>query len=227
VSTAVTGLSNALSFSPLSVAQLTSITTGALQSYTGGSSAAVSGDSASISGPGKLLSEPQQLQQKDPTKFQEVVSQIATQLQSAAQQAGQGPQADFLSSLAQKLQNVASTGDLSQLQPPGPPPDLAQQAYASGAQGPSASQGLLALLEQSSGSSSSSTQQTSGASQSASQALLALLEQSSGGSCSTQRTSGSSNQTSSQTSSSQSGSSIDLQQLFTNILSEVTKALSS
>jgi hypothetical protein len=74
------------------------------------------GDSAQISGPGKLFAELQQLQSQNPTKFTQVVSDIATQLQTAAQQAT-GNQANFLTNLADRFQTVANTGDLSSLRP--------------------------------------------------------------------------------------------------------------
>jgi hypothetical protein len=91
--------------------------------------------SAAISAAGKLLSNLQQLQMQNPAKFKQVVSQIASQLQTAAQQT-QGPQSDLLSNLAAKFQSVANGGSLSQLQPG----QLqhhhhrAQQAYGQGAQ---------------------------------------------------------------------------------------------
>ncbi len=69
-----------------------------------------------ISGPGQLLSNLQQLQTQNPAKFQQVVSQIASQLQTAAKQT-QGPQSTFLASLAAQFQSVANGGSLSQLQP--------------------------------------------------------------------------------------------------------------
>jgi hypothetical protein len=73
--------------------------------------------SANISGPGQLFSELQQLQAQDPTKFQQVVSQIANQLQSAAQQQGSSSQGSFLTNLANTFKNIANGGDLSQLKP--------------------------------------------------------------------------------------------------------------
>ena len=137
-------------------AQQLSGVNGAASSLTGGEGGGgVAPTSASISGPGQLLSNLQQLQAQDPTKFQQVVSQIATQLQSAAQQA-QGPQSTFLSNLASQFQNVANGGSLSQLQPqqhhhhhhP------AQQAYSQNSQ--SQPQGIAGLA-QPSGSQSSGT----------------------------------------------------------------------
>jgi hypothetical protein len=111
--------------------------------------------STTISGPGQLLGNLQQLQAQDPTKFQQVVSQIATQLQSAAQQA-QGPQSNLLSNLATKFQNVASGGSLSQLQPQQHHHHHhAQQAYSQNSQ--NQPQGVAALVQPSGSQSSSSS----------------------------------------------------------------------
>ncbi|HZU38730.1 MAG TPA: hypothetical protein VFA18_22575 [Gemmataceae bacterium] len=71
---------------------------------------------AAISGPGQLYSNLQQLKAQSPAKFQQVVSAIASQLQSAAQQQGSTPTGQYLSQLASQFQNVAQNGDLSQLQ---------------------------------------------------------------------------------------------------------------
>ncbi len=92
-----------------------------LGSSSASSSAAGAGQtgqsSANISPLAQLLSDLQQLQAKSPDQFKQVVTQIASQLQAAAQQQGQTSQGQFLTDLAGKFQNVASTGDLSQLQP--------------------------------------------------------------------------------------------------------------
>jgi hypothetical protein len=107
--------------------------------------------SASISAPGQLLSELQQLQAQDPTKFTQVVGQIASQLQTAAQQS-QGGQADFLSNVAQQFQSVANGGSLTQLQ--GHNHDHRVPAtYASGGSG--ASQSLAGAAPQGSASTAS------------------------------------------------------------------------
>jgi hypothetical protein len=81
------------------------------------------GASANISGPGQLFSNLQQLQSQNPTEFTQLVSQIASQIQSASQSV-QGPLAQYLQSLSNSFQSVASTGNLNQLQqtPPLPPP---------------------------------------------------------------------------------------------------------
>ncbi len=73
------------------------------------------GSSTTISGFGQLLSALQQLQTQDSTQFNQTVSQISSQLQSAAQQQGQSSQGNALTNLANQFQNVANTGDLSQL----------------------------------------------------------------------------------------------------------------
>lgn len=73
-------------------------------------------DSASISGVGQLLSALQQLRSQSPTKFTQTVSQIASQLQDAAQQQGQTGQGKALSNLAAQFQSAATSGDLSAIQ---------------------------------------------------------------------------------------------------------------
>jgi len=73
--------------------------------------------SASFSPLGSLLSNLQQLQAQNPTQFNQVVTQTAGQLQAAAQRQGQTPAGQFLATLADKFQNIADGGDLSQLQP--------------------------------------------------------------------------------------------------------------
>jgi hypothetical protein len=121
--------------------------------------------SASISGAGQLLSNLEQLQTQDPTQFTQVVSQIASQLQTAAQQA-QGTQSEFLSNLAAQFQSVANGGSLSQLQPQqGQQAQQgdqiehhhhhhAQQAYSQNTQGQS--QGVASLAQTSATQSSGS-----------------------------------------------------------------------
>jgi hypothetical protein len=137
-------------------AQQLSGVNGAASTLTGGEGGGgVAPTSTSISGPGQLLSNLQQLQAQDPTKFQQVVSQIATQLQSAAQQT-QGPQSNSLSNLATKFQNIASGGSLSQLQPQQHHHQHhAQQAYSQNSQ--SQPQGIAALAQPSGSQSSSSS----------------------------------------------------------------------
>jgi hypothetical protein len=121
-------------------------------------------DSQRISGAGQLFSKLQQLQQQDPTKFKQVLTQIASELQTAAQQQGQGNQAQFLTQLANKFQTAAQTGDLTPLQPQQGVQGAhhghhhrAQQAYGQNQQNP---QQLLVNSLQSASQQSASGQQT-------------------------------------------------------------------
>lgn len=100
--------------------QVSTVATGGSGSDRAGAAAApsttrVGQDQAQISGPGQLLSQLQQLQAQDPTTFQNLVSNIATELQTAAQQTT-GDLSQILANLANQFQ-AASTGDLSQVQP--------------------------------------------------------------------------------------------------------------
>lgn len=93
--------------------------------------------SASISTPGQFLSEMQQLSQQNPTEFKVVAAQVAASFQNAASQTS-GPQAKFLSSLANQFSQAAQTGSL---QPPqGSQSGQSVQALQ-GPQGTQASQG--------------------------------------------------------------------------------------
>ncbi|MGD0209919.1 MAG: hypothetical protein ABSC14_02935 [Desulfomonilia bacterium] len=77
------------------------------------------GDSVNVSQSSQLFSQLQQLQQSDPDKFKQVMTNIAGELQSAAQ-GKDGFEAKLFSDLATKFQNVANGGDISQLMPPTP-----------------------------------------------------------------------------------------------------------
>jgi hypothetical protein len=78
--------------------------------------AQIGASSTSISKPGELMSKLQQLQQQDPAKLKEVAGELSQSLKTAAQSAT-GADAQKLNKLADGLANVASTGDLSSLQP--------------------------------------------------------------------------------------------------------------
>lgn len=78
---------------------------------------------ATLSTPGQLFGELQQLSQQDPAKFKAVAAQLATTFQNAASQAS-GPQAQFLTQLANQFTQAAQTGTLQ-------PPQGAQGAGAS------------------------------------------------------------------------------------------------
>lgn len=69
---------------------------------------------ATISTPGQLFGELQQLSQQNPSKFKAVAAQLASTFQNAASQAT-GPQAQFLTQLANQFTQASQTGTL---QPP-------------------------------------------------------------------------------------------------------------
>ena len=77
--------------------------------------------STDVSKPGELLSKLEQLKEKDPTKFKQVMSDMATKLKNLASSDTDSAGAKRLTDLASKFQTAADTGDLSALQPPKPP----------------------------------------------------------------------------------------------------------
>jgi hypothetical protein len=80
-------------------------------------------DNSRLSPFAQLMSTLQQLQQSDPTKYQQVTRQIATNLQSAAQTAqsdGDATAANQLNQLANEFSNASKSGQLPNMQ------DLAQ-----------------------------------------------------------------------------------------------------
>ena len=87
------------------------------------SSLVQSSDNSRLSPFAQLLNTLQQLQQSDPTKYQQVTGQIATNLQSAAQTAqsdGNTTAANQLNQLATDFTNASKSGQLPNVQ------DLAQ-----------------------------------------------------------------------------------------------------
>jgi len=78
----------------------------------------VSGDSVNFSEVGQLFQELQQLQTSDPTALKKVLEDAATKFSTAAQQATDPTQANFLTNLADRFQKAADTGDLSALRQP-------------------------------------------------------------------------------------------------------------
>ncbi len=81
------------------------------------SSGSGAGDSTTVSKVGQLYSELQQLQTQDPSKFQQVTAQIASQLHAASQQVT-GSESHFLSNLSDKFQTASTTGSLASLLTP-------------------------------------------------------------------------------------------------------------
>jgi hypothetical protein len=97
------------------VAALQALST--LNASTGASGVASVGltqSSASISGLGQLFSNLQQLASQNPTQFQQVATQIASEIQTASQQQT-GPASQFLNQLGTSLQQFATTGTMPQL----------------------------------------------------------------------------------------------------------------
>jgi hypothetical protein len=118
-------------------------------------------DTGQLSPYAQLISTLQQLQQSNPAQYQQVTQQIATNLQSAsqnAQTAGNSTAATQLSQLASDFTSAATTGQLPNLQ------DLAK-AIGGGHYGHSSG---------ASGSSSASAASSTGASQALSQFLASL-----------------------------------------------------
>lgn len=71
---------------------------------------------ANISGPGRMFHQLSELSKSDPTKFKQVVSDMASALRADAQNAT-GDQASRLSQLADRLDKVAQSGNLSDMAP--------------------------------------------------------------------------------------------------------------
>ncbi|MGA2113692.1 MAG: hypothetical protein ABSH56_02950 [Bryobacteraceae bacterium] len=101
-------------------------TTTAASSATGTASAS---DSTHLSPFAQLMSTLQQLQQSNPTEYQQVTAQIATNLQNAAQTAqsdGNATAASQLNTLANDFTTASQTGQLPNIQ------DLAQAVSGGG-----------------------------------------------------------------------------------------------
>jgi hypothetical protein len=77
-----------------------------------------------VSPGGDLMSKLAKLQQQDPAKFKEVVSQIATDVKAAAGKAT-GEQATELNKIADNFSQAATTGSLQSMQPAGGGPGAA------------------------------------------------------------------------------------------------------
>jgi hypothetical protein len=98
---------------------LTTNTTGNSVNSAAVSSVAPPSDNGQLSPFAQLMSTLQQLQQSDPSKYQQVTQQIATNLQSAAQTAqadGNTSAASQLSQLATDFTNASQSGQLPNVQ---------------------------------------------------------------------------------------------------------------
>jgi hypothetical protein len=124
----INSLSNSLLQSILtSAVHSTGMTTGTANNSLSGvgalSSASLQPDNNQLSPFAQLMSELQKLQQSDPAKYQQVTSQIATNLQTAAQTAtaaGNTSAATQLNQLSSDFANASKSGQLPSVQ------DLAQ-----------------------------------------------------------------------------------------------------
>jgi hypothetical protein len=138
------GNRNAIQFA-MSIGAMTNLTTNYLQSILGpalqGTGLTANTSSSSVNQPGQqsdsgqlspfaqLLSTLQQLQQANPTQYQQVTQQIGTNLQNAAQTAtsdGNTSAATQLNQLATDFTNASQSGQLPNIQ------DLAQAAGGGG-----------------------------------------------------------------------------------------------
>jgi hypothetical protein len=172
--------SSSMSISPLNLGSLQSIVGTALQSVgistNSNSSVSSSSSTSSVQQPdngrlspfAQLMSTLQQLQQSNPTQYQQVTQQIATNLQSASQTA----QADGNTTLASQLNQLGT--DFSNASKSGQLPNVQDLAQAVGG-GHHHHHHAHAASSDSDSSSSSSTSSTSSTSTSSSQSLSQLL----------------------------------------------------
>ena len=107
IDAAITGVFGALPVNPSSPMTPTS----GQPDGVGGTSAV-----ARVSGPGELMSRLADLQKSEPARFKPAVAQMASDLRERANLLG-GARAEELSSLAERLAQVAESGDLSALRP--------------------------------------------------------------------------------------------------------------
>jgi hypothetical protein len=116
----ISGIYNSLltsqTSSTSSVSQVNNNTAGA--SLIGATDGSNNVDGIDMSKPGKLFSELKQLQQSDPTKFKQVVTDIANKLDAASKDPANSSASTMLSNMASKFKDVANGGDISELQPP-------------------------------------------------------------------------------------------------------------
>ncbi|MCE5200874.1 MAG: hypothetical protein ABFD54_09835 [Armatimonadota bacterium] len=117
----VNNYSSALSIADLYATQSTDEVSSDTSLSVSTSSSSVSlADSLDLSKPAEIYSKLQELAKSDPEKLKEVCAKIADKLSSAAEESSGGDN-KMLSDLAEKFQNVAEGGDVSQLKPPEPP----------------------------------------------------------------------------------------------------------
>ena len=111
------------------VTSTTASSTGAVQRRDSSIPPPAGAASSSISQQGSIFSQLQQLSQQDPTRFKQVMSEMAKEIRTDASKQT-GAAADRLSQMASRMDQVASSGDMSQLAPPQPPQGAQQGAAA-------------------------------------------------------------------------------------------------
>jgi hypothetical protein len=154
-------LSSSYLQSILSASLQNSSPSGKSSSSTGATSVTAQPENGQLSPFAQIMSTLQQLQESNPTEYQQVTQQIATNLQTAAQTAtadGLTTQATQLNQLATDFTNASQSGQLPNVQ------DLAQ-AIGGGHHHHHHSHGAASDADSSSSSSSSSTSSTSQLSQ--------------------------------------------------------------
>jgi hypothetical protein len=112
--------------------------TSSIQNVSGSSKTLATSNSSSpdrvdLSQVAQLFKELGQLQSSNPAKFKQVLSDAASKLKEAAGQQTDSAQANFLTNLANQFQKASDSGDLSTLQPPGPPSGSHQPSQHNGA----------------------------------------------------------------------------------------------
>lgn len=78
--------------------------------------------SVSLSDPGKIFSKLKQLSETDPEKFKTVMTDIADEIEKAAESSTDDNESGMLKSVAEKFKKAAESGDVSDAMPQGPPP---------------------------------------------------------------------------------------------------------
>ena len=142
-------------------------------SSTSGSTFETQGDNGQLSPFAQLLSTLQQLQESNPTQYQQVTQQIATNLQNAAQTAtsdGNTTAASQLNQLATDFTNASQSGQLPNIQ------DLAQ-AVGGGGHHHHHHGGEVSTSGSNSSSTSTSSSSTSASSSTSSTSSSSLLQQ--------------------------------------------------
>jgi len=90
-------------------------------------------ESLDLSEPGKIFNKLKELSESDPEKFKTVMTEIADEIQNAAESSSDENESNMLMKVAEGFQNAAESGDLSEALPKGkgPPPSGTPPSSAS------------------------------------------------------------------------------------------------